>query len=63
LFHKTDCGKPWTQLALRLCLVVVGFVLIKPSALQAQPPETVSQARLLASQTHRLVLLEFYRDD
>jgi hypothetical protein len=53
-------NRMWHMHSVVLAVVLVPMLL---SAVPAQEPETFGQAKLLAAQTRRLILLEFYRDD
>jgi len=47
----------------QLTAILLGTVLLLPSAAQARKPETFEQAKAISVQRQKPILLEFYRDD
>jgi hypothetical protein len=43
--------------------LLITLTLLLSAAIRAQEPTSLEEAKTLANQTHRLILLEFYRDD
>ena len=43
-------------------LAVLSMVAVSGATIEAQTPESFEEARVLSAQSHRLILMEFYRD-
>ena len=48
---------------LTFAILVASLSIYTPNAIFAQEPTTLEEAKVLATQSHRLVLIEFFRDD